>query len=108
LRPTLPPKQSLEHQVELGGQIRLACGSGPGTGAHHQQATFRKRLQIPAGQMTEPAPHFITNHSATYGTVHHESDPGRFAACRYALDQQVARDQLPSGTATLTHHPGEL
>jgi len=43
LRPTLPPKQSADYQVEFGGEIRLACGSGPGIGTHHQQATFRKR-----------------------------------------------------------------
>ena len=55
LRPTLPPKQCCDYQVEFGGEIRLACGRGPGIGTHHQQATFRKRPQIPAGQMTQPA-----------------------------------------------------
>ena len=56
LRPTLPPKQSSDYQVEFGGEIRLACGGGPGIGTHHQQATFRKRPEVPAGQMSEPAP----------------------------------------------------
>jgi hypothetical protein len=108
LRPTLPPKQGLEYQVQFGGEIRLACGSGPGTGSYHQQATFRKRLQIPAGQMAEPAPHLITYHSATHGATYHKSDPGRLIGGRCGLDQQVPGDQLPSGTTAMTHHMAEL
>src|SRR5260370_42470456 len=77
LRPTLPPKQSSDYQVEFGGDIRLACGGGPGIGTHHQQATFRKRPEIPAGQMSEPPPHLVADHGAAHGPAHHEADPDR-------------------------------
>ncbi len=106
LRPTLPPKQISDYQVEFGGEIRLACGSGPGIGAHHQQATFRKRPEIPAGQMTQPAPHLVAHDSASHGLAHHETDPGWLIVTRPA--EQVARDQLPSGPAAAAHGPGEL
>jgi hypothetical protein len=39
LRPNLPSHQSSEHQVKIGGEIRLARTSGSRMGTHHQQAT---------------------------------------------------------------------
>jgi hypothetical protein len=36
-RPNLPPQQSSEHQVKIGGQIRLACTSGGRMSAHHER-----------------------------------------------------------------------
>src|ERR1700691_4540613 len=93
LRPTLPPKQSMDYQVEFGGEIRLACGGGPGIGTHHQQATFRKRAEIPAGQMTEPAPDSVTHDSPAHGLTHHEADPRKLVVAGPA--QQVTRDQRP-------------
>jgi hypothetical protein len=38
-RPNLPSHQSSEHQVKIGGEIRLACTSGSRMGTHHEQAT---------------------------------------------------------------------
>ncbi len=35
LRSNLPPEKLVHHQVEIGGQIRVACCRSPGTGAHH-------------------------------------------------------------------------
>src|SRR5580693_1735823 len=90
LRPTLPPKQSADYQVEFGGEIRLAGGSGPGIGTHHQQATFRKRPEIPAGQMTQPAADLVAHHSTPHGPAHHEAHPGRLIVAR--LPEQVAGD----------------
>jgi hypothetical protein len=106
LRPTLPPKQSSDYQVEFGGEIRLACGGGPGIGTHHQQATFRKRPEIPAGQMSQPAPHPVAHHGAAHGTAHHEADPSRLIVTRPA--QQVPRDQRPARAVAATHHLREL
>jgi hypothetical protein len=106
LRPTLPPKQISDYQVEFGGEIRLVCGGGPGIGTHHQQATFRKRPEIPAGQMTQPAPHLVAHHSASHGLTHHEADPGWLVAARLA--EQVAGDQWPSGATAAAHYPRKL
>src|ERR1700735_351135 len=91
LRPTLPPKQSVDYQVEFGGEIRLACGGGPGIGTHHQQATFRKRAEVPAGQMTEPAPDLVTHDRPAHGLTHHEADPRRLVVA--GLAEQGTRDQ---------------
>jgi hypothetical protein len=106
LRPTLPPKQCSDYQVEFGGEIRLACGSGPGIGTYHQQATFRKRPEIPAGQMSELTAHTVADHGASYRAAHDEAHPGRFIVARLA--EQVRRDQLSCRAAAAARCPGEL
>ena len=92
----VPPcrrSKAADYQVEFGGEIRLACGGGPGIGTHHQQATFRKRAEIPAGQMTEPAPDSVTHDRPAHGLTHHEADPRGLVVAGPA--EQVARDQRP-------------
>ena len=74
--PTCRRSKCTDYQVEFGGEIRLACGRGPRVGAHHKQATLRKRLQIPADQMPQPPPHRVAHHRAAHGAAHHEPDPG--------------------------------
>jgi hypothetical protein len=106
LRPTLPPKQISDYQVEFGGQFRLACGSGPGIGAHHQQATFRKRPEIPTGQMTQPASDFVAHDRTSHGLTHHEADPGGLAPV--GLAEQVAGDQRPSRATAAPYGQREL
>src|SRR5215831_17162184 len=103
---TLPPKQCSDYQVEFGGEIRLACGGGPGIGTHHQQATFRKRPEIPAGQMTQPAPYLVAHHSAAHRPAHHEAYPRGLVVARLA--EQVTGDQFPSGAAAAAYGPREL
>ena len=61
-RPNLPPQQSSEHQVEIGGEIRLACASGSRMGTHHEQATPGKRGEPPAHQFPEPSLYPVANH----------------------------------------------
>jgi len=39
---TVPPQQPSEHQVEVGGQIRLASGGGCRMSSHHEHATTRE------------------------------------------------------------------
>ena len=103
---TLPPKKCCDYQVEFGGEIRLACGSGPGIGTHHQQATFRKRPEIPAGQMTQPAADLVAHHSPAYRPAHHEAHPRRLLVPR--LPEQVTGDQFPPGAAAAAYRPREL
>ena len=105
-RPTLPPQQYAEYQVELGGEIRLACGRRPGIGAHHKQATSRKRPQIPAGQVTQPATDPVAHHRGAHGAAYHEPHPGRIIPA--GAHQQVARQQWPARAAATPHRLGEL
>ena len=106
LHPALPPQQSAEYQVEIGGEIRLACGRGPGIGAYHKQATSRKRPQIPAGQMTEPPPDPVPHHRRAHRPAHDESDPGRLIPAR--PHQQMAGQQRPAGPAAAADRRGEI
>jgi hypothetical protein len=62
-RPNLPPKQSSENQVKIGGQIRLAGASGRRMCTHHEQATPGEAGQSPAHQFPEPSLHPVANHS---------------------------------------------
>jgi len=96
----------LDYQVEFGGEIRLACGSGPGIGAYHQQATFRKRPEIPAGQMAQPPAHLVAHHRASDSPAHHKAYPRRIIAAR--LPEQVAGDQGPPGATAAPDRPSEL
>ena len=61
-RPNLPPHQSSEHQVEIGGKIRLACTSGSRMGTHHEQATSGERGEPPAHEFPEPSLYPVANH----------------------------------------------
>jgi hypothetical protein len=105
-RPTLPPQQYAEYQVELGGEIRLACGRRPGIGAHHKQATSRKRPQIPAGQVTQPATDPVAHHRGAHGAAYHEPHPGRIIPA--GAHQQVARQQRTTRAAATPDRLGEL
>ena len=105
-RPTLPPQQCAEYQVEFGGEIRLACGRRPGIGAHHKQATSRKRPQIPAGQVTQPPADPVAHHRAAHGAAYHESHPGRIIPA--GAHQQVARQQRTTRAAATPDRLGEL
>jgi hypothetical protein len=62
-RPNLPPQQSFENQVKIGGQIRLACVSGRRMCAHNEQATPGKAGEAPAHYLPEPSLHPVANHS---------------------------------------------
>jgi len=107
LRPTLPPKQSSDYQVEFRRRdppgVRLAAR---GLARTTKQATFRQRPEIPAGQMSQPAPHPVADHGAAHGTAHHEADPGRLIVVRPA--QQLPRDQRPACAVAAAHHLREL
>ena len=72
-RPNLPPEQSSKNQVEIGGQISLACASGRRMSAHHEEATPRKRGNPPAHQFPEPSLHTVTNYRRADRTAYHEA-----------------------------------
>jgi hypothetical protein len=47
-RPNLPPQQSSDNQVQIRGQISLACACGRWMGTQHEHATARERGKPPA------------------------------------------------------------
>jgi hypothetical protein len=83
----LPPKQRSDYQVEVGGEIRLASHGSARRSAHYKQATSGQRTQVPTGEMPQPPPHLITNHSRADRLAYHETNQRWLLAV--APDQQV-------------------
>jgi len=104
--PTLPPQQCAEYQVELGGEIRLACGRRLRVGAYHKQATSRKRPQVPAGKVTKPAADPITHYRRAHAAAYHKAHPGRIIPPR--ARQQVTGKQRPARAPAAADGRGEL
>ncbi len=108
-RPNLPPQQPAEYLVEIGGEICLARGRGRGIGANHKQATSRQRPQVPAGQVTQPPPHFVPHYRGAYRPADNEPDPGRLRLFPGGCSrEQVNGNQRPDGTTSLAHRCGEI
>jgi len=75
--PNLPPQQPIDHQVQISGEIRLARTPGYRVRAQHKKATARKRLEIPARQLTKPTPHPVSRHGGPDCPADHKPYPGR-------------------------------
>jgi hypothetical protein len=86
----LPPKQSSDYQVEVGGEIRLAGHGRARCGAHYKQATPRQRTQVPAGKVTKAPFDRIPHYRGPDRLADDETHPGRIAAAR--TDQQMTGD----------------
>lgn len=96
-RPNLPPQQPSDHRIQIRGEIRLACVRGRGVRAHHKKATARKRVEIPAHQLTEPPLDTISGYRRANRPAHHEPYPGRFLLVNHVLaDQQVTHHARPA------------
>ncbi len=105
-RPNLPPQQPIDHQVEIGGEIRLACGRGRRIGANHKKATFRQHAKIPAHERTKTTSHAVAHHSGANRTTDYESYPGRFTTLKPR--QQVDGEGGTSRPAAAAHREREL
>lgn len=99
-RPNLPPKQSSDNQVEIGGKIRLACTSGCRVRTQHKQATPRERGDPPAHKFPEPSLHPVANHCRANRTADNKAYlcrvTGAYRSVRPPGQQQVTDDH---GTA---------
>src|SRR3984957_17214027 len=69
--PNLPPQQPADHQVQIRGEIGLACVRGRSVCAHHKKATARKQLKVPAHELTKAPLDGVPGHRGTF--------PGRLA-----------------------------
>jgi len=103
----LPPKQSSDYQVEVGGKIRLARSSCARCSAQYKQATSRQRPQVPAGKMPEPSADPIADYGAADSAPHDETDK-RILAGTGGLDEQMPRDERPTCPAPASRRRGEV
>jgi hypothetical protein len=95
--PALPPKQSSDYQVEVGGEIRLAGRSRARCRAQHKQATSRQRPQIPSDQVAQAAPDPVSNHGGADPAANDEANPGGIRLL--GAHEQLTGYQWPSRLA---------
>jgi hypothetical protein len=117
-RPNLPPEQSSEHQVKIGGEIRLACACGRRMSTQYQERIPGKRGNSPAHQFPEPSLHPVANHRRSDRTADNKAYLRRAAGLHLTgREQQCPRDHratspAPSAKRALellrASHPGLL
>ena len=88
-RPNLPPEQSFECQVEIGGKIRLAYASGGRVSAHHEQATSGQAGETSAYQLPEPSLYPVAHHRRTNRTADYKAYL-RWRTCRHCASNHGA------------------
>ena len=108
VRPNLPPQQPADHRVQIRGEIRLARVRSRSIGTHHKKATARKRVKVPAHQLTKPPPNPVSGHCVANRPADHESYPGWFPLSRPAADQQVTDHAGPARAGPGAHGQREL
>ncbi len=102
--PNLPPQQSSDHQVEIGGQIRLACASGCRMRAQYEQATPGERGKSPAHQFPEPPFHPVANHRRANRTA---DDKAYLRRITGAYPSEPSRQAAASGPRSRSRLPGD-
>jgi hypothetical protein len=108
-RPNLPPQQPTDDRVQIRGEIRLACVRGRSVGTHHKKATARKRVKVPAHQLTKPPLDPVPGHRRANRPADHKSYPGRFALMETVWPhQQVAHDGRPARASPGAYGQREL
>jgi hypothetical protein len=108
-RPNLPPQQPADHRIQICGEIRLACVRGRGICAHHKKATARKRVKIPAHELTKPPLNAVSGYRRPNRPAHHESYPGRFPLVKSIFpDEQMAHHTGPTSTSPGAYGQCEL
>jgi hypothetical protein len=108
-RPNLPPQESSENQVKIGGQIRLACARGGRMRPQHEQATPRKRGDPPAHQFPEPSLYPVANHRRANRTANNKAylRPCISWYCTGGQQQSAGNDGA-AGSATRAQRAPEL
>src|SRR6516165_5589437 len=109
VRPNLPPQQPAYHQVQIRGEIRLACVRGCGVCAHHKKATARQRLKVPAHQLAKPPLDTVSGHRRADSPADHKSYPGRLTVMDpVGPDEQVTHDGRTASARAGAHGQREL
>jgi hypothetical protein len=100
--PNLPPQQPTDHQVQIRGEIWLACVRGRGVCAHHKKATARKQLKVPAHKLTKAPLDPVPGHGGANRPADHKSYPGRFLV----VDPVGPHQQVTNHTRAARTSPG--
>jgi hypothetical protein len=108
-RPNLPPQQSSDNQVKIGGEIRLACASGRRMRTQYEQATPGKRGNSPAHQLPEPSLHPVANYRRPDRTADNQAYL-RLGVALYRTDRKehVRGDRGTISPATRAHSALEV
>ena len=87
----------------------MAYVRGRSVGTHHKKATARKRVKVPAHQLTKTPLHLVPGHRRTNRPADHETYPGWLGLMRSVRPyQQVAHDTGPACTGPGAHGQPEL
>src|SRR3974390_559219 len=109
VRPSLPPQQPAYHQVQIRGEIRLACVRGRGVCAHHKKATARQRLKVPAHQLAKPPLDTVSGRRRADRPADHKSYPGRLTVMDpVGPDEQITAHRRPTSHRAGPHPKREL
>jgi hypothetical protein len=107
--PNLPPQQPADHQVQIRGEIWLACVRGRSVCAHHKKATARKQLKVPAHELAEAPLDPVPGHRGADRPADHESYPGWFEVMNpVGPHQQVTDHARPTHASPGAHGEREL
>jgi hypothetical protein len=108
-RPNLPPQQSSENQVKIGGKIRLAGASGRRMCPQYEQTTPGKRGDSPAHQLPEPSLHPVANYRRADRTADNQAYL-RHGVALYRTDRKehMRCDRRTIGAATRAHSALEV
>jgi hypothetical protein len=108
-RPNLPPQQSSQDQVKIGGQLRLAGAGGRRMSTHHEQATSGKRDETSAHQLPEPSLYPVANHRRADRTADNKAYLRLGSAWHGSTgEQQVRCEHGGAGPAARAHRALEL
>jgi hypothetical protein len=108
-RPNLPPQESSENQVKIGGQICLACARGGRMRPQYEQATPRKPGDPPAHQFPEPSLYPVANHRRANRTANNKAYlRPRISWYRTGGQQQSPGNHSAASPATRAQRTPEL
>jgi hypothetical protein len=108
VRPNLPPQQPADYRVQIRGEIWLARVRSRSVSTHHKKATARKRVKVPAHQLTKAPLNPVSGHCVANRPADHKSYPGWFPLREPGADQQVADHAGPARTGPGAHGQREL
>lgn len=116
-RPKPPLLQSFKHQVQISGQIGLACAGGRRMRSHHEQTTLGNRVKALSHEFPEPPLHPVANHRRADRFAHYQAY-SRLAGTRevavraivavFSGNKGVHGEEAGSGPLALPHDEPEV
>jgi hypothetical protein len=115
-RPNLPPQQSLENQVQISGEIHLACRRGRGICPHHEKTARRKCVEVLAHHDPEAALHTVADHRGPNRTADYKpylrrlsgANPIMGARCGHFRYQQMPGQRRATGAAPVANRTPKI